>query len=83
MVSYNWQNTPGNILSIHPSIQSFTQFKNCGKNTHKNLSNATWEAEVRRITAQGQPRQNVSETLSQSIAGHGGAYLLYQLPWGV
>jgi hypothetical protein len=32
---------------------------------------ATWEVEIRRIKDQGQPKQNVFETLSQLIAGGG------------
>jgi hypothetical protein len=38
-----------------------------------NKSNATVEAEIRRITVSGQLKQNVCETLSQAIkSGHDG-----------
>jgi hypothetical protein len=37
---------------------------------------ATWEAEIRRITVQGQPGEKVSKIPFQSIAEHGGSWWL-------
>jgi hypothetical protein len=42
---------------------------------------ATCDAEIRRITVQGQPGQIVHETLSQPIARYGGDCLSFQLQW--
>jgi hypothetical protein len=40
---------------------------------------ATWEAEIRKITVQCQPRQKVSKTPCKPIAGPGGVHLSSQL----
>jgi hypothetical protein len=39
---------------------------------------APWEAEIGRISIQGQPRQGVCKTPSQPIAGHGSVHLSSQ-----
>jgi hypothetical protein len=45
----------------------------------KPLILATQEAGIRRIMVQSQPRQKVHKTPSQSVAGHSGMYLSFQL----
>jgi hypothetical protein len=44
---------------------------------------ATWEAEIRKIVAQDQPRQKVGDNPSQPIAGLSGTHLLSQAIWKV